>query len=275
MQVSPLHLERHMEVCVQLEAVAGSSEAYVDARLTRLAACAEQRLEASAKARRRRPYSRRIFAARASQVDEVGWDVGGLHLGPTCCAAPSPSPTRTGVSHAPCALCRWSLSMACRGCKAAWSQASAGPLQVAPNCPKAKQGMAWVPGTLRQGTRTAAGPTACRSWRPSSACALLPRLTSTPSWPGVRLPGWGWPAEHAEPRHAWCSVLQGRGVGAAAAAALCVRWQHGRARTQNSATAHACVRLLVHLWNAKRVQQACWTGIAALPYCVQAALGGS
>ena len=85
-----------MEVCVQLEAVAGSSEAYVDARLTRLAAFAEHRLEASAKARRYRPNRRRSIAAYASQGDEVGSsehpDVGELQLGPTCCAAPSLPP---------------------------------------------------------------------------------------------------------------------------------------------------------------------------------------
>ena len=34
-QVPPSHLERHMDVCVQLEAVAGSAEAAVDTRLVR------------------------------------------------------------------------------------------------------------------------------------------------------------------------------------------------------------------------------------------------
>lgn len=60
-----------MEVCVQLEAVAGSNEASVDARLTRLAAFAEQRLEACARARHYRPRRRRGAAAHASQGDEV------------------------------------------------------------------------------------------------------------------------------------------------------------------------------------------------------------
>ena len=62
-----------MDVCVQLEAVAGSSEATVDARLTRLAGYAEQRQEAATKARRFRPrrHRRASIAAYAAQGDEV------------------------------------------------------------------------------------------------------------------------------------------------------------------------------------------------------------
>lgn len=57
MQIMTDNLEAHTRICCQMEAIAGSMEATLDARLTRLAAFMERRLEA-ARPRKGRARSR-------------------------------------------------------------------------------------------------------------------------------------------------------------------------------------------------------------------------